>query len=150
MAKLQAKSRPNRAAKAAARAAVPAIRPASAATRRRVRQAVLAASSKMALDPVVLDVRALADFCDFFFLCHGANLRQVETIAEAVEFALQQQEGLRPARREGRGEWIVLDYLDFIVHVFSPRSRRFYDLERLWNRAPRLPLPAAARPQERP
>jgi len=92
----------------------------------------------MAQDAVVLDVRALADFCDFFLLCHGASERQIETIAEGIETRLEQEEQLRPARREGQGEWIVLDYLDFIVHIFSARTRRFYDLERLWSRAPRL------------
>lgn len=116
----------------------PPVRSASAATRRRLRRAVEAAEAKLAQDAVVLDVRALADFCDFFLLCHGSSPRQIESIAEAIELRLEQSEKLRPARREGQGEWIVLDYLDFIVHIFSARTRRFYDLERLWSRAPRL------------
>ncbi|HXE30655.1 MAG TPA: ribosome silencing factor [Terriglobales bacterium] len=112
--------------------------------RRQLREAVQAAVAKKAMDPVLLDVRKLADFCDYFFLCHGANPPQIQAIAEAVELRLETNDGLRPAHREGarEGEWIVLDYLDFIVHIFSIKSRRFYDLERLWGGAPRLSLPA--------
>lgn len=112
--------------------------------RRRLRAAVLAASGKKAQEPVLLDVRKLADFCDYFFLCHGANPAQIQAIADAVEERLSQEFHLHPAHREGarEGEWRVLDYLDFIVHIFSARSRRFYDLERLWRGAPKLRLPA--------
>lgn len=114
--------------------------------RRQLRTAVTAAVAKKALDPVLLDVRQKAGFCDYFLLCHGANPRQIQTIAEAIELALDQA-GLRPSYREGgrEAEWVVLDYVDFIVHVFSPKTRRFYDLERLWSPAPRLALPAAVR-----
>ena len=114
--------------------------------RRHLRAA--AAADKKALDPVLLDVRKLADFCDYFLICHGSNPRQIQAIAEAIELKLELAYGLRPAHREGEreGEWIVLDYLDFIVHVFSPKNRRFYDLERLWGGAPRLALSPGARP----
>lgn len=112
--------------------------------RRQLRAAVKAAVAKKAREPVLLDVRKLADFCDYFFVCHGANPHQIQAIAEAIETGLEQGEGLRPTHREGgrEGEWLVLDYLDFIVHIFSIKSRRFYDLERLWRGAPRLALPA--------
>ncbi|MGH9518972.1 MAG: ribosome silencing factor [Terriglobales bacterium] len=114
--------------------------------RRQLRAAVLAAGAKKAQDPVLLDLRERADFCDYFFLCHGANPAQIQAIAEAVEERLVQEFRLQPAHREGarEGEWRVLDYLDFIVHIFSTRSRRFYDLERLWRGAPTLRLPAGA------
>lgn len=115
--------------------------------RRRLRTAVTAAVGKKAVDPVLLDVRKLADFCDYFLICEGTNPNQIQAIAEAVELKMEKTAGMRPAHREGarEGEWIVLDYLDFIVHVFSSRNRRFYDLERLWGGAPRLALPATAR-----
>lgn len=116
-------------------------------TRQQVRQAAAAAASKKALDVVALDVRKLADFCDYFLICHGANPAQIEAIAEAIELQLEQKQQLRPVHREGvrRGEWIVLDYLHFIVHVFSAKTRRFYDLERLWSGAQTLSLEAALR-----
>ena len=115
--------------------------------RRHLRAAATAAAAKKALDPLLLDVRKLADFCDYFLICHGNNPHQIQAIAEAIELKLEQGYGLLPAHREGQrqGEWIVLDYLDFIVHVFSQKNRRFYDLERLWGGAPRLALPASLR-----
>lgn|SRR5579875_3759263 len=116
--------------------------------RRRLREAVQAAASKKAQEPVLLDVRKLAGICDYFFLCHGANPPQIQAIAEAIELRLKKNYGLLPAHREGGrdGEWLVLDYLDFIVHIFSLKTRRFYDLERLWRGAPRLALPAGVEP----
>lgn len=118
--------------------------------RRRLRAAVLAAGAKKAQEPVLLDVRQRADFCDYFFLCHGANPAQIQAIAEAVEDRLGREFKLQPAHREGarEGEWRVLDYLDFIVHIFSARSRRYYDLERLWRGAPRLRLPAGVEAEQ--
>lgn len=123
-----------------------------AATRRALRAALAAAESKKALDPVILDVRELANFTDYFLLCHGANPRQVQAIADEVERALARRRPPRlPAHREGytNAEWIVLDYLDFVVHIFSAPGRSFYALERLWQKAPRWqpaarPAPAAA------
>ncbi len=104
----------------------------------RVTQAALA---KKAEQVVVLDLRSVADFTDFFLLLSGANQRQLLAIADAVLETLR-AEGRRPSHLEGypRGEWILLDYDSFVVHVFTPRMRAFYDLERLWGGASRLEI----------
>jgi ribosome-associated protein len=116
--------------------------------RRQLRAAAQAAMSKKAHDPVLLDVRKLAGFCDYFLLCHGNQPVQIQAIADAVETRLEKGFGLRAAHREGGrdAEWLALDYTDFIVHIFSPKTRKFYALERLWSGAPhlRLPEPPAA------
>ena len=100
-----------------------------------------AAGDKKATDLVLLDLRAVASFTDFFLICTGASTRQVQAISNATEETLQKK-GKRPLHIEGysSGEWILLDYGDFIVHVFSPASRRFYDLERLWRDAGRVEI----------
>ncbi len=97
------------------------------------------ALGKKAEDVVVLDLRPAADFADYFVLLSGGNQRQLVAIADAVLEALR-AEGRRPSHVEGypRGEWILLDYGSFVVHVFTPRTRSFYDLERLWGGAHRL------------
>ena len=102
--------------------------------------AVRAALSKKAEDPVVLDLRPATDFTDFFLLLSGTNQRQLVAIADAVRDAMRDQEGWRPSHVEGypRQEWILLDYEDFVVHVFTPATRAFYDLERLWGGATRI------------
>lgn len=104
--------------------------------------AIQAARDKKATDLVVLDLRKTGAFTDFFLLCTGANPRQVHAIADAVEQALKAKH-VRPAHLEGyqRAEWILVDYFDFIVHVFSPSARSFYGLERLWGNATRIDLP---------
>jgi ribosome-associated protein len=104
-----------------------------------VETATRVALGKKAEDVVVLDLRAAADFTDFFVLLSGTNQRQLVAIADAVLTALRAL-GRRPAHVEGypRGEWILLDYESFVVHVFSTRTRSFYDLERLWGGAKRL------------
>jgi ribosome-associated protein len=114
--------------------------------RKQLRAAAAAAVAKKAQDPVILDVRKLAGFCDYFLICHGNSPVQIETITEAVEKRLAEA-GLHPAHREGarQGEWRALDYVDFLVHVFSPRTRRFYDLERLWSGAPRVTVETRSR-----
>ena len=78
-------------------------------------------------------------FTDYFVLCSGTNPRQVQAIADEVELRLKST-GVRPAHVEGyrQGEWILVDYVDFVVHVFSEKARKFYDLERLWKTAKRL------------
>ena len=102
-------------------------------------KAVRAALDKKAVDVVVLDLRHTPAFTDFFVLCSGHNQRQVKAIADAVEEALKAAK-VRPAHVEGydRAEWILMDYFSFIVHVFSPQTREFYSLERLWGDAERI------------
>lgn len=104
-----------------------------------------AAGEKKATDLVVLDLRKAASFTEYFLICTGASTRQVQAISNAVEEALLKS-NRRPGHIEGysSAEWILLDYGDFIVHVFSPASRRFYDLERLWRDAPRVEIKADA------
>ena len=109
----------------------------------RLRAALHAAGERKALDPVVLDLREVASFTDYFLIASGTNVRQVQAIADAVEEELRKHLGVRPLRVEGykSAEWILLDYGDFIFHVFEEKSRRFYDLERLWRDAARVALP---------
>jgi ribosome-associated protein len=104
--------------------------------------AIEAARDKKATELVVLDLRKTGAFTDYFLICTGANPRQVHAIADAVEQALKTKQ-VRPAHLEGyqRAEWILVDYFDFIVHVFSPAARAFYGLERLWGNAARIDLP---------
>jgi ribosome-associated protein len=106
-------------------------------------RAVNAAEDKKALDLVVLDLRKASGFTDFFVIASGANARQVRAIADSVLEALA-AEGVKPAHVEGydRSEWILLDYFDFIVHVFAPETRMFYGLERLWGNAERIEVAA--------
>lgn len=112
--------------------------------------AVRAALDKKALDVVVLDLRKTPAFTDYFLLCSGQNTRQVQAIADAIEEALR-AEKVRPSHIEGyeRAEWILMDFFTFIVHVFSPHTRDFYSLERLWGDAERIEVsdepPAPAR-----
>jgi len=109
-----------------------------------VDRAIEAAEDKKAADLVLLDLRKAAGFTDFFLIASGGNARQVRAIADAVMEGLA-EEGVKPAHVEGydRSEWILLDYFDFIVHVFAPETRAFYSLERLWGNAERLEVQAA-------
>jgi len=109
-----------------------------------VDRALKAADGKQAVDLVVLDLRKAAGFTDFFVICSGTNSRQVRAIADGVMEALS-TDGTKPAHLEGydRSEWVLIDYFDFIVHVFSPDTRLFYGLERLWGSAERIEVPAA-------
>jgi ribosome-associated protein len=103
--------------------------------------AAQAAGEKKATDIVILDLRQIASFTEYFVLCTGANARQVSAIADSVEEQLRKV-GKRPLHTEGysSAEWILLDYGDFIVHIFSSASRRFYDLERLWRDAGKIEI----------
>lgn len=107
--------------------------------------AVRAAESKKASDITVLDLRGVASFADFFVIATGANTRQNQTIADEVEKQLAIL-GERPTSAEGyqSGDWILMDYGDLIVHVMSPQSRAFYDLERLWRQAKAVEIPPPA------
>ena len=104
-----------------------------------VAKAVRAALDKKALDVVVLDLRHSHAFTDFFLLCSGQNTRQVQAIADAVEDALRAVK-IKPAHVEGykHAEWGLMDFFTFIVHVFTPQTRDFYSLERLWGDAERI------------
>jgi ribosome-associated protein len=106
-------------------------------------RALRAAADRKATDMVALDLRKAAGFTDFFVLCSGGNPRQVRAIADSVMAALA-DEGVKPAHVEGydRSEWVLLDYFDFIVHIFQPETRLFYGLERLWGNAERIEIPA--------
>jgi ribosome-associated protein len=101
--------------------------------------AARAANDKKAADIALLDLREIASFTEFFLICTGSNPRQVQAISNSVEEELRKVRK-RPLHIEGysSAEWILLDYGDFIVHVFSAASRRFYDLERLWRDAKRI------------
>ena len=101
--------------------------------------AARAAADKKATDLCVLDLREVSTFTEYFLICTGASTRQVQAVSNGIEEALLQN-GRRPHHIEGysSAEWILLDYGDFIAHVFGPASRRFYDLERLWRDAPRV------------
>ena len=101
--------------------------------------AIEAAEAKQAVNLVLLDLRKSAVFTDFFVIASGTNTRQVRAIADGVMDALAAK-GAKPSYVEGydRSEWILLDYFDFIVHVFGPQTRLFYDLERLWGNADRV------------
>ena len=104
--------------------------------------AIAAAEDKQAVNLVLLDLRKSAVFTDFFVIATGTNTRQVRAIADGIVDALKAT-GVRPSFVEGydRSEWILLDYFDFIVHVFGPQTRLFYDLERLWGNAERIEVP---------
>jgi len=104
------------------------------------KSAARAASSKQGRDVVILDVRDLIVITDYFVIATGSSDRQVRTIAEEIERALRER-GLKPVRREGErgGHWVLLDFVDFVAHVFQDDDRSYYDLERLWADAPRVP-----------
>lgn len=103
---------------------------------KQITRAIEAAEDKKAVDLVVLDLRKAGGFTDYFIICSGTNSRQIRAIADGIETALA-ADGEKPAHVEGydRSEWVLLDYFDFIVHVFSPETRAFYGLERLWGNA---------------
>ncbi len=107
--------------------------------------AVRAAESKKATDVRVLDLREVTSFADYFVLCTGANARQIQAISDEIGLKLKQH-GELPVSLEGynNAEWILADYGDYLVHVFSEKARAFYDLERLWRQAREVPVPPAA------
>jgi ribosome-associated protein len=104
-----------------------------------------AAQDRKATGVVVLDLKKAGAFTDYFVICSASNPRQVQAIADAVEDALKGQKQ-RPSLVEGyaRAEWVLLDYFDFVVHVFSKHARDFYGLDRLWGSATRHEFPDVA------
>ncbi len=101
------------------------------------------ASEKKAKNIVVLDLREITSFTEFFIIASGTNQRQTQAIADEVNQKLRKEMNMRVNRSEGyqSGEWVLLDYGDFIFHIFNEKSREFYDLERLWRDAKRVELP---------
>ena len=105
-----------------------------------LRLALEAAEEKKALSIAVLDMKDAA-FTDYFLICSGTSNRHMQAVSDEIERCLALG-GLRPLHIEGynHAEWILMDYVDFVVHIFSDRARAFYDLERLWRTAKRVPI----------
>lgn len=105
----------------------------------RILGALQAAADKKAFDLTILDLRGIATFTDFFIITNGQNRRQVQAISDGIVEQLKKQ-GTRAARVEGyqTAEWILIDYGDFVVHIFDDKARSFYDLERLWRESARI------------
>ena len=104
-----------------------------------------AAESKKATDIKVLDLTGITSFADFFVICTGANQRQIQAISDEVSVQLKQQAAELPISLEGynQADWILADYGDLLIHIFSPKAREYYDLERLWRSAKTVDIPAA-------
>jgi ribosome-associated protein len=117
-----------------------------------VNEAILACQDKQASDLSILELEKDSGvFTDYFIICSGTNSRQIQAIADAVEQRLEAL-ALRAAHTEGyrQAEWILLDYVDFVVHIFSEKARQFYDLERLWKSAKRFePAELLSKPKRR-
>ena len=107
-----------------------------------VQRAIAAAQDRKAEDVVVLDLRPADAFADFFLICTGRNTPQVKAISDADQAALAEK-GVKPAHVEGyeHAGWVLLDYFDLIIHIFSPEARAFYALDRLWGNAKRIDVP---------
>ena len=124
-----------------------APRPRKRLTKPRLPQTLLlgvtAALDKKAIDLVTLDLRTSSAFTDFFVICTGANSRQVQAISDAIEAALK-ADGIRPALIEGypHADWVLIDCFDVIFHIFTPATREYYDLERLWGDGERIEVSA--------
>lgn len=119
--------------------AKPRKKKAAATVPTEVTQSIAAVHDKKAIDVVLLDLRPARAFTDFFIICTAATTRQAQAIADSVRVALGKT-GAKPTIVEGEthGEWILMDYFDFIVHIFTPTTREFYGLERLWGDAVRI------------
>jgi ribosome-associated protein len=105
-----------------------------------------AAADKKGRDIVILDMRDLVVYTDYLVVCTGTTSRQTAAIAGEIRRVLKEDHGVRARRVEGEreAEWILMDYLDFVVHIFTPQSREFYRLDRLWGEAPQQVLEATA------
>jgi ribosome-associated protein len=119
--------------------------------KRQVSEAIVACQDKKAEQVTILELeKGSGAFTDYFVVCSGANPRQIQAIADAVDERLETL-GLRPTHTEGykQAEWVLLDYVDFVVHIFSENARRYYDLERLWKSAKRMKPEELAAPGKR-
>ncbi|HEX8714577.1 MAG TPA: ribosome silencing factor [Solirubrobacteraceae bacterium] len=96
------------------------------------------AADKKAIDIVELDLRGVLDYTDYFVICSGNTTRQTKAIHDGILEGLKREHGVLPRRVEGasRGDWILIDCLDVVVHIFTPEARAFYRLEELWGEAP--------------
>ena len=105
------------------------------------------AADKKAIDIAELDLRGVLGYTDFFVVCSGNTDRQTKAIHDGIHQGLKKEHGVLPRRVEGLGEarWILMDYLDVVVHVFTPEAREFYRLEQLWGEAPRRAVASSAR-----
>lgn len=119
-------------------------------TAKTVNQAVASLDDKKALDILVLDVSTAIVVTDAFVIATGTSRRHVLSLAEDVELALKADDGRRPLRREGieDGKWVLLDYGEFVIHVFDQETRDYYDLARLWSDAPRIDMPVGVASSE--
>lgn len=108
-----------------------------------VKLAIESASEKKSFDITAIDLREIASFTEFFIICSGSNQRQVQAISDEITEKLREKLNSRVVRVEGytTGEWVLLDYGDFIVHIFEQKARNFYDLERLWRDAKKVEIP---------
>lgn len=108
-----------------------------------LREAVHAAQDRKAIDLKILDVSDICSFTGHFVICTGTSTRHTRAISDAIFETVKKQAGAMPAHVEGytQAEWILMDYLNFVVHIFSERARKFYDLERLWKTAPPVAVP---------
>ncbi len=100
------------------------------------------AEEHKAIDPIVLDVRKCCSFTDYFFICSASSSQQLRTIAEKIERRLKETGVRHYGHREGKADslWLLLDYGDFIVHIFLEEARHFYNLEQLWDKAPKIDM----------
>ena len=108
--------------------------------KQQIQEAILACQDKQAEQLTILELeKDSGAFTDYFLMCSGANSRQIQAIADAVDERLEMI-GIRVTHKEGykQAEWVLLDYVDFVVHIFSEKARQFYDLERLWKSARRV------------
>lgn len=124
----------------------------SSSLKRQVSEAIAACQDKKAEQVTILELeKDSGAFTDYFVVCSGTNPRQIQAIADAVDERIETL-GLRPTHTEGykQAEWVLLDYVDFVVHIFSENARRYYDLERLWKSARRLePAELTTKPKRR-
>jgi len=119
--------------------------------KRQISEACIACQEKKAESITILELeKGSGAFTDYFVVCSGSNPRQIQAISDEVEQRLEHA-GLRPTHVEGyrQAEWVLLDYVDFVVHIFSEAARKYYDLERLWKSAKRMDLAELAAPTRR-
>jgi ribosome-associated protein len=120
--------------------------------KRQISESIAACQDKKAEDIVVLELeKGSGAFTDYFVICTGTNPRQIQAIADEVDERLSKK-GMQPAHVEGykQADWVLLDYVDFVVHIFSERARRYYELERLWKSArPLEPADLKAKPRQK-